>query len=158
GCTTAPAQVEIWPIRVGRVVRKAATLSRRFGRPSPVRVYWLARCEGFQLRCGDRTRGVVKRVLLDASNTEAKALVVRVGRVVPRSVVVPAEEVEAVAPFEEVLVGVGVAPVRRARGSAALLIRALAVLGWSAHWAWVSALWLQRHVRLAAVAEARWAA
>jgi hypothetical protein len=68
-------------------------------------VYWLARCEGFHLRCNDGTNGVVEEVLLDASNTHAQALVVRVGRVRHRSVVVPTERVDAVAPFEEVLLG-----------------------------------------------------
>jgi hypothetical protein len=94
-------------------VAKVATLSRRFGRPSAVRVYWLARCEGFRLTCGDGTSGVVEEVLLDASNTEAEALVVRVHGLRHRSVVVPAERVDAVAPFEEILLGAEVAPAHR---------------------------------------------
>lgn len=85
-------------------------MSRRFGRPSPVRAYWLTRCEGFQLRCRDGTNGVVEEVLLDPCSTEAHALVVRIGRVRHRSVVISAEQVDAVAPFEEVLVGSGLTP------------------------------------------------
>jgi hypothetical protein len=124
--------------------------TRSFGRRSPVRVYWLARCEGFELKCRDGTHGVVEEVVLDPSNTEAEALVVRVGRVLHRSVVVPAERVDAVAPFEEVLVGPGLAPaesaaparpaVSRATRAAslgaqvttALLAGALALLMWMA--------------------------
>jgi hypothetical protein len=116
------------------------SVSRRFGRPSPVRAYWLARCEGFELKCRDGSTGVVKQVVLDATSTEAQALVVRTGRVLHRSVVVTAEQVDAVAPFEEVLVGNGLQPPARrptstvGRTTNRILIRALrtglALLRW----------------------------
>jgi hypothetical protein len=87
----------------GSMTRDDVAEPRWFGRTSAVRAYWLARCEGFRLEV-DRTKGVVEDVWLDPTRNEAYALVVRVGRL-GRHVVVAADEVEAVAPFAERLVG-----------------------------------------------------
>jgi len=138
--------------------RGPASVSRRFGRRSPVRTYWLARCEGFELKCRDGSTGVVQQVVLDAGNTEARALVVRTGRVLHRSVVVEAEQVDAVAPFEEVLVGDGLEQAPAARTAGRILSRALCLgmtlPSWFARHTRVWAPQLARHVW----AGCRWAA
>jgi hypothetical protein len=76
---------------------------RTFGRSSPVRSYWLARCEGFRLQRDGGASGLVERVVVDEFHGEAKALVVRVGRIIHRRVMVSPDEIDAVAPFDDTL-------------------------------------------------------
>jgi hypothetical protein len=73
---------------------------RSFDRSSPVHAYWLARCEGFEVRSGKES-GVVEDVALDSTN-HALYLVVRFG--VARRREVPPSAVESVVPAEELLV------------------------------------------------------
>jgi hypothetical protein len=74
--------------------------TRSFDRSSPVHAYWLARCEGFEVRSG-KEYGVVEDVALDSTN-QALYLVVRFG--LGRRREVPPSAVETVVPAEELLV------------------------------------------------------
>lgn len=68
---------------------------RSFSRESPVCDYWLSRCEGFVVRAGGRTVGVVETVAASDSLGRAEELLVRRRR---RGVVISAEQVLAVVP------------------------------------------------------------
>jgi hypothetical protein len=68
---------------------------RSFSRGTPVCDYWLSRCEGFVVRAGGRTLGVVETVAASDTLGRAEELLVRRRR---RGVVVPAEQVLAVVP------------------------------------------------------------
>jgi hypothetical protein len=68
---------------------------RSFSRGSPVCDYWLSRCEGFVVRAGGRTVGVVETVAASDSLGRAEELLVRRRR---RGVVVSADQVLAVVP------------------------------------------------------------
>src|SRR5947207_14117348 len=76
--------------RSGMVVRE-----RSFSRGSPVCDYWLSRCEGFVVRAGGRTVGVVEAVAASDPLGRADELLVRRRR---SRVVVPADHVVAVVP------------------------------------------------------------
>jgi hypothetical protein len=68
---------------------------RSFSRDSPVCDYWLSRCEGFVVRAGGRTLGVVEAVAASDPLGRPEELLVRRRR---RGVVVSAERVLAVVP------------------------------------------------------------
>ena len=72
----------------------------RFEGEGPVARYWLARCEGFEVR--GSTRGVVEELQRDADPYVTARLVVRTGR--RRLTVVPVERVHTVVPAERLLV------------------------------------------------------
>ena len=72
---------------------------RSFPRGSPVCDYWLGRCEGFTVRAGHRTLGVVESVARDGA-PRTEAIVVRRGR---RRRALAAAEVLAVVPARNVL-------------------------------------------------------
>jgi len=68
---------------------------RSFSRESPVCDYWLSRCEGFHVRAGGRTVGVVETVAASDSLGHAEELLVRRRR---RGVVISVDQVLAVVP------------------------------------------------------------
>jgi putative intracellular protease/amidase len=68
---------------------------RSFSRGSPVCDYWLSRCEGFVVRAGGRTVGIVEAVEATDPLGRAEELLVRRRR---SRVLVPAEQVLAVVP------------------------------------------------------------
>lgn len=72
---------------------------RSFPNGSPVCEYWLSRCEGFVVRAGHRTLGVVEEVARDGRH--ADAIVLRKGR--RRRHALPAGDVLAVVPARRVL-------------------------------------------------------
>jgi hypothetical protein len=72
---------------------------RSFPNGSPVCDYWLTRCEGFAVRAGHRTLGVVEAVAHDGSH--ARAVVLRKGR--HRRHTLPTGDVLAVVPARRVL-------------------------------------------------------
>lgn len=72
---------------------------RSFPNGSPVCDYWLARCEGFVVRAGHRTLGVVETVAHEGSH--AHAVVLRNGR--RRRRTLPTGDVLAVVPARRVL-------------------------------------------------------
>ena len=72
---------------------------RSFPNGSPVCEYWLSRCEGFVVRAGHRTVGVVEKVDRDGRMTGA--LVLRKGR--HRRQTLPADDVLAVVPARRLL-------------------------------------------------------
>ncbi|MGH3000315.1 MAG: hypothetical protein ACRDNM_13550 [Gaiellaceae bacterium] len=72
---------------------------RSFPNGSPVCDYWLARCEGFTVRAGHRTLGVVETVAHDG--TYADSIVLRKGR--RRRRTLPTGDVLAVVPARRVL-------------------------------------------------------
>lgn len=72
---------------------------RSFPNGSPVCEYWLSRCEGFVVRAGHRTLGVVEEVAHDGRH--ADAIVLRKGR--HRRQALPAGDVLAVVPARRVL-------------------------------------------------------
>ena len=75
---------------------------RSFGSGSPVRAYWLTRCQGFDVKCGTRVVGRVDDILCtDASG--ADALVVRGPRLRGRPGILPVERVVAVVPATSTL-------------------------------------------------------
>ena len=73
---------------------KAAAVPHSFEGGSPVSLYWLRQCEGFNVRSG-RRRGRVEDVVLDADHVHATSVVVHYGAL--RKKVVPVEAVETVA-------------------------------------------------------------
>ena len=74
--------------------------ARSFDGSSTVTTYWLAHCEGFEVRAG-RKRGVVEAVALETLSDRAAYLIVRfTGR--RRHMITP-ESVRAVVPAEELL-------------------------------------------------------
>jgi hypothetical protein len=74
---------------------------RSFPNGSPVCDYWLSRCEGFTVRAGHRTLGVVETVEHDDSLGRAGSIVVR--RPHRRRRAVPTGDVLAVVPARKVL-------------------------------------------------------
>ena len=72
---------------------------RSFPNGSPVCEYWLSRCEGFVVRAGHRTLGVVEEVAYDGRVTDG--LVLRRG--LHRRQRLPADDVLAVVPARRVL-------------------------------------------------------
>jgi hypothetical protein len=81
-------------------VRTEEPPARSFDASSSVTTYWLARCEGFEVRAG-RKRGVVEAVALETLSDRAAYLIVRfTGR--RRHMITP-ESVRAVVPAEELL-------------------------------------------------------
>ncbi|HKT45454.1 MAG TPA: hypothetical protein VJQ85_11680 [Gaiellaceae bacterium] len=72
---------------------------RSFPNGSPVCDYWLTRCEGFVVRAGHRTLGVVEAVAHDGSH--AHAVVLRKGR--RRRHTLPTGDVLAIVPARRVL-------------------------------------------------------
>jgi hypothetical protein len=74
---------------------------RSFGSDSPIRDYWLTRCEGFTVRSGARRLGVVQDVDCGRSSPLAETLVVRRRR--RGTVLLPAASVYEVIPSQELL-------------------------------------------------------
>lgn len=72
---------------------------RSFPNGSPVCEYWLSRCEGFTVRAGHRTLGVVERVAHDGRHTDT--IVLRKGR--RRHRTLPTNDVLAVVPARQML-------------------------------------------------------
>jgi len=72
---------------------------RSFPNGSPVCEYWLSRCEGFTVRAGHRTLGVVEEVAHEGRY--ANAVVLRKGR--RRRRALPTDDVLAVVPARRVL-------------------------------------------------------
>jgi hypothetical protein len=85
---------------------------RSFPNGTPVCEYWLSRCEGFVVRAGHRTLGVVDEVARDG--TRAGTIVLRKGK--HRRRALPADDVLAVVPARKVLL-------TRRRQHAAPLVR-----------------------------------
>jgi hypothetical protein len=75
---------------------------RRFGSDSPIRDYWLTRCEGFTVRAGRKRLGVVAEVDCGISSLHAETLVVRRRR--RATLLLPAERIVEVVPAQELLV------------------------------------------------------
>jgi hypothetical protein len=73
---------------------------RSFPNGSPVCDYWLGHCEGFAVRAGHRTLGVVDRVDHDESGRLAQTIVLRVRR---RRKALGVREVLAVVPARKVI-------------------------------------------------------
>src|SRR5262245_2234145 len=86
--------------RGGMPVTMEVDRTRSFDRSSPVHAYWLARCEGFEVRSG-KEYGVVEDVTLDSAS-QALYLTVKFGLARRREVA--ADAVESVVPAEELLV------------------------------------------------------
>ncbi|HEY2542053.1 MAG TPA: hypothetical protein VGH92_03275 [Gaiellaceae bacterium] len=74
---------------------------RSFPNGSPVCDYWLSRCEGFVVRAGHRTLGVVETVGRQPGLGRADTIVLRRQRRRMRSI--PAEDVLAVVPARKIL-------------------------------------------------------
>jgi hypothetical protein len=74
-----------------------------FGRSSPVRAYWLARCQGFRVVTPGGGTAVVEAVGLEAGSLHAEELAVR-HRLSRRIEVIPADAIAEVIPGERVLV------------------------------------------------------
>jgi hypothetical protein len=112
-----------------------------FPQGSPVCDYWLARCEGFTVRAGHRTLGVVERVTRNgATQTESIVLRKRHGRRTLDTV-----DVLAVVPARKVLL----ARRRRhaepaARGAASVVVPAVRE---AASTLWTLALWIAAQLR-----------
>lgn len=90
---------------------------RSFPNGSPVCDYWLTRCEGFVVRAGHRTLGVVETVAHDGSRAES--VVLRKGH--RRRRALHADDVLAVVPARKVLIA------RRRRHAAPAIRRATTV-------------------------------
>ena len=73
---------------------------RSFPNGSPVCEYWLSRCEGFVVRAGHRTLGVVETVAHDASGAHANKIVLKKRH---RRRALAADEVLAVVPARKML-------------------------------------------------------
>lgn len=76
-------------------------VDRSFPNGSPVCDYWLTRCEGFTVRAGHRTLGVVDSVDHDPAGGRAKTIVLRRRRLGRRTLA--SGEVLAVVPARKVL-------------------------------------------------------
>jgi hypothetical protein len=98
---------------------------RSFSSGSPVCRYWLTRCEGFTVRSGARTLGVVETVDLGDPLTGADAVVVRSKR--RRRRVVPAQQVLAVVPARQLLLARRQPRLRRTRDVAVPATRSVRV-------------------------------
>ena len=108
---------------------------RSFPNGSPVCDYWLARCEGFTVRAGHRTLGVVEAVAHDGSH--ADAIVLRKGR--RRRRTLPPGDVLAVVPARRVLLmrrhQHAVPAIRRAyAGAKPIVLAAVAALADAIRW------------------------
>lgn len=114
---------------------------RSFPNGSPVCDYWLSRCEGFVVRAGHRTLGVVEEVACDGRVTDA--LVLRRGHF--RRQTVPRNDVLAVVPARRLLLTRrhqhAVPAMRRAYGTAKPVATAAAATAWG------FALWLGATLR-----------
>lgn len=107
-------------------------LEHRFGRDSPVRDYWLAASEGFEVQAPDgRPLGTVKQVVHEQDG-RAAALVVESRRSLGRveEMILEAEAVAEVAPWRSALVvPAPVEPEREPRAGDGRLHRIRAALG-----------------------------
>jgi hypothetical protein len=153
---------------------------RSFGSDSPIRDYWLTRCEGFTVRSGRRRLGVVSEVECGASAPRAEMLVVQRRR--RRTLMLPATQVVAVVPSQDLLLARrrasrtrpavtatgrgarlalrGVAAAGRAarRGLAVATPVVLRFLSLAATVAWYIVVTLARRLRHDGVLFARWVA
>ena len=104
---------------------------RSFPNGSPVCEYWLSRCEGFVVRAGHRTLGVVEEVAHDGRTTDG--LVLRKGR--HRRQRLPADDVLAVVPARRVLLTRrrqhAMPAMRRAYATAEPIVAAIAAALWA---------------------------
>ena len=75
-------------------------LDRSFPNGSPVCDYWLSRCEGFTVRAGHRTLGVVEHVGRELRGARTESIVLRKRT---RRRVVPAHDILAVVPARKVV-------------------------------------------------------
>lgn len=96
-------------------------LDHSFPRDSPVCDYWLARCEGFTVRSGHRTLGVVEAVLAHTDAARTETIVLRKRH--RRRALAPAD-VLAVVPARKILL-------TRRREHAGPLVRRTAVGLWA---------------------------
>jgi len=116
---------------------------RSFPNGSPVCDYWLSRCEGFTVRAGHRTLGVVEAVGHDRPAGRADRLVLRKGH--GRTRPLPADDVLAVVPARRVLLArrhqhAAPAMRRASRTAAPYVLRTTEAL-------WAFARWVARTLR-----------
>jgi hypothetical protein len=107
---------------------------RSFGIDSPVRDYWLTRCQGFDVKAGARVVGRVEEILCAADPTAAAALVIRSGRLRRRERVVPVGRVLSVVPAAGTLQMADVVPGPRRRDAIAPGGAAVARHAWALAW------------------------
>ena len=118
-----------------------AAPDRSFPNGSPVCDYWLSRCEGFTVRAGHRTLGVVEHVARGLAGGRTESIVLQKRR---RRRVVPAHEILAVVPARKVVLA------RRHEHAKPAARTTGAALGRAASFAWALVLlavdWLEREV------------
>ena len=116
---------------------------RSFPNGSPVCDYWLSRCEGFTVRAGHRTLGVVEAVAHEGHAGRAHRLVLRKRH--RRTRPLPADQVLAVVPARRLLLA------RRDQHAAPALRGAYAAVARSARRTaaglWTLAQWIARTLR-----------
>ena len=116
---------------------------RSFPNGSPVCDYWLSRCEGFTVRAGHRTLGIVEAVARDGHAGRADRLFLHKRRRRTRSL--PAGEVLAVVPARRLLLA------RRHQHAAPALRGAYSAVARSTRRAgdavWALARWISRTLR-----------
>ncbi|MBV8480538.1 MAG: hypothetical protein JOY72_09565 [Actinobacteria bacterium] len=114
---------------------------RSFPNGSAVCDYWLSRCEGFTVRAGHRTLGVVEHVAGTLTGGRTESIVLRKGH---RRRVVPVHDILAVVPARKVVLA------RRHEHAKPAARFTGAALGRAAAVAWALALqvahWLEREV------------
>jgi hypothetical protein len=86
-------------LRRAGIAKAMIAPDRSFPNGSPVCEYWLSRCEGFTVRAGHRTLGVVEHVAHDGRH--ADTIVLRKGR--RRRRALPSNDVLAVVPARRML-------------------------------------------------------